>query len=161
MHTAPPPGSEQLLNGRFIASLATHNPDGSIHLAAVWYLFENSCFYVATSSRSRKARNLAARPQASLMIDTRKPAAEHAVVAIGTVEIISGEASQQFNTRIHHRYMSPQAVADSRVGGTLAAMDDITLKLAPTRWYGWDMAALDDALFHGAMKTPGYLLPLD
>ena len=43
----------------------------------------------------------------------------------------------------------------------MAAMDDITLKLKPTGWYTWDMRILDDMLFGGAMKTPGYLRPLD
>jgi len=57
--------------------------------------------------------------------------------------------------------MSEAALADPRAGGTMAAMDDITLKLTPTGWYGWDMRTLDDALFGGSLKTPGYLLPLD
>ena len=43
----------------------------------------------------------------------------------------------------------------------MAAMDDITLRLTPTCWYAWDMRTLDEAVFGGAMKTPGYLLPLD
>ena len=47
--------------GRFIASLGTESEDGSTHLTAVWYLFEDGCLYVATSSRSRKARNVLSR----------------------------------------------------------------------------------------------------
>ena len=57
--------------------------------------------------------------------------------------------------------MSAAALADPRAGGTMAAMDDITVKLTPTGWYGWDMRVLDEAVFGGTMKTPGYLLPLD
>jgi hypothetical protein len=57
--------------------------------------------------------------------------------------------------------MSEAALADPRAGGTMAAMDDITLRLTPSRWYEWDMRKLDAAVFGGAMKTPGYLLPLD
>ena len=48
----------QLLDGRHIASLATENPNSSIHMVAVWYWFDGTHVYVATSSRSRKARNL-------------------------------------------------------------------------------------------------------
>ena len=65
---------QELLRGRRVACLATENADGSIHLTAVWYLFEGDCLYVATSSRSAKARNLRARPKASLMVDIRDPA---------------------------------------------------------------------------------------
>jgi nitroimidazol reductase NimA-like FMN-containing flavoprotein (pyridoxamine 5'-phosphate oxidase superfamily) len=54
----------ELLDGRYIASLATTNPDGSIHVVAVWYHFDGSHINVATSSRSHKARNLQAQPKA-------------------------------------------------------------------------------------------------
>src|ERR1022692_4562758 len=46
----------QLLDGRYIASLATENPDRSIHMVAVKYWFDRTHVFVATSSRSRKAR---------------------------------------------------------------------------------------------------------
>lgn len=53
---------KHLLNGRYVASLATHNSDGSIHVVAVWYWFDGRDVFVATSSRSRKARNLKSKP---------------------------------------------------------------------------------------------------
>jgi PPOX class probable F420-dependent enzyme len=156
-----PSGAAEMLAGRFIATLGTQNEDGSIHLTAVWYLFEPGHLFVATSSRSRKARNVAARPRASLMVDSRQPASERGLVAICTVDVIEGASSKEINARIHARYMSEAALADPRAGGTMAAMDDITLKLTPTNWYAWDMRELDAAVFGGAMKTPGYILPLD
>jgi PPOX class probable F420-dependent enzyme len=161
MQTTIPSGAQAILSGRRIASFGTENDDGSIHLTAVWYLFEGGCFYLSTSSRSRKARNVQSRPKASLMVDIRKPGSERGLVAIGRADVITGESSQQINTQIHHRYMSKAALADPRAGGTMAAMDDITLRLTPKYWYTWDMAMLDETLFRGAMKTPGYLLPLD
>lgn len=161
MQSTLPSGSEEILTGRFIASLGTQNEDGSIHLTAVWYLFDAGSFYVATSSRSRKARNAAARPRATLMVDVRKPASEHGLVAVCTVDVIADDTSKELNARIHARYMSKAALADPRAGGTMAAMDDIALKLTPAGWYSWDMRVLDDAVFGGTMKTPGYLLPLD
>ena len=162
MQSTMPSGAEEILTGRFIASLGTENEDGSIHLTAVWYLFDGGCLYVATSSRTRKARNVTARPKASLMVDIREPASEErGLVALCTVDVIAGESSTEINARIHGRYMSKAALADPRAGGTMAALDDITLKLTPTGWYAWDMRVFDAAVFGGAMKTPGYLLPLD
>ena len=161
MQSTPPSGAEEILRGRFIASLGTENEGGSIHLTAVWYLFDSGCLYVATSSRTRKARNVISRPNASLMVDIRKPGSERGLVAMCTVEVIKGEGSREINARIHRRYMSEAALTDPRAGGTMAAMDDITLKLTPTRWHAWDMRELDAAVFGGSMKTPGYLLPLD
>lgn len=155
------PAIQGLLNRRHIATLATENGDGSIHLTAVWFLFDAGMLYVATNSQSRKVRNLVARSKASLMVDSRKPASERGLAAAGTAEIITGQVSKELNLRIHRRYMSEKALADARVGPIMAGFDDVTIQLNPVRWHAWDMAALDDAAFGGTMKTPGYLLPLD
>jgi PPOX class probable F420-dependent enzyme len=161
MQSTLPPGAEDILKGRLIASLGTENNDGSIHLTAVWFLFEGGCLYVATASQTRKSRNVAARPKASLMVDVRRAGLERGLVATCTVEVITGENSREVNARIHGRYMSQAALADPRAGGAMAAMDDVTLKLSPTSWYAWDMRQLDEMFFGGTMNTAGYLLPLD
>lgn len=156
------PAFQELLRGRYIASLGTENADGTIHLTAVWYLFEGGCLYVATSSRTQKARNVAARPKASLMVDARKPGAERGVTAAGKVELISGHESQEINRRIHSRYLSAAALSDPHVGPVFASFDDVTIRLTPTSWITWDMAVLDAQALGGRLGgTPGYLLPLD
>ena len=148
-----------LIEARRVASLATLNADGSPHLTAVWYLYQDSCFFVATSSRSRKARNLGERPTATLMVETRKPGSERGVTATGPVEVISGQNAHELNLRVHHRYLSGDAIADPQVGGVFAQFDDITLKLRPQVWTWWDMPELDAMYFGGRFgSTPGYLL---
>ena len=157
--TALDPKFLPLIEGRRVASLATLNPDGSPHLTAVWYLYQDGCFFVATSSRSRKARNLAERPTATLMAEARKPGSERGVTATGSVEIISGDKSRECNQRILRRYLSAAAIADPQVGGVFAQFDDITLKLKPRTWTWWDMPELDAMYFGGRFgSTPGYLL---
>jgi PPOX class probable F420-dependent enzyme len=156
------PTLQEFLRGRYIATLGTENPDGTIHLTAVWYLFEDGHLFIATSSRSRKARNLVARPQASLMVDARKPGAERGVTAVGRAELVSGEPSREINRRIHSRYMSAAAMSDPQVGPAFASFDDVTLRLTPISWTTWDMAVLDAQALGGRLGgTPGYLLPLD
>jgi PPOX class probable F420-dependent enzyme len=156
------PNLQELLRGRYIATLGTDNADGTIHLTAVWYLYESGCLFVATSSKSRKARNVAARPKASLMVDVRKPGAERGVTATGRVEVISGGQSQEINRRIHSRYMSAAAMSDPHIGPVFASFDDVTIRLTPVSWITWDMAVLDAQALGGRLGgTPGYLLPLD
>jgi general stress protein 26 len=111
MQNTIPSGGQEILSGRLIASLGTESDDGSIHLTAVWYLFEDGCLYVATSSRSRKARNVLSRPRASLMVDIRKPGSERGLVAVCKTETIRGENSKEINARIHSRYMSEAALS--------------------------------------------------
>lgn len=152
----------QFLQGRHIATLGTENSDGTIHLTAVWYLFESGSLFIATSSKTQKARNVAARPKASLMVDARKPGTERGVTAAAKVEVISGEQSKEINRRIHSRYLSAAAIADPQVGPVFGAFDDVTLKLTPISWFSWDMATLDAQAFGGRLGgTPGYMLPTD
>jgi len=152
---------EALLRGRRIATLGTENDSGGIHLTAVWYLFEGGHLFVATSSKSRKAKNVMARPKASLMVDARKPGTERGVTAMGNAELISGSASREINERIHRRYLSAEAMADPQVGPVFAAFDDVTVRITPESWFSWDMAVLDAQALGGRMATPGYLLALD
>ena len=156
------PTFQDLLRGRHIATFGIENEDGTIHLTAVWYLFEEDALWVATSSKTRKARNVMARPKASLMIDVRIPGKERGVTAAGGVEVVLGDESQRINQRIHSRYLSAEAMSDPGIGPVFAAFDDVTIRLTPVSWMSWDMAGLDAQAFGGRLGgTPGYLLPLD
>jgi PPOX class probable F420-dependent enzyme len=151
----------QLLDDRHIATLATQNPDGSIHMVAVWYWFDGSHAYVATSSRSRKARNLQSNQRVSLMIDARDPAASYGITIAGTASILTGDRSRQSNAEIHRKYLSEAALADARVGPVFAAWDDITIQIATASVIAWDMREADRQFFGGVLeKNPAYLLPL-
>jgi PPOX class probable F420-dependent enzyme len=152
----------QLLEGRYIASLATNNADGSIHMVAVWYWFDGTHIYVATSTRTRKARNLQSNPKVSLMIDSRDPAASHGINIAGTAQIITGDSSRTLNERVHAKYMSEGALGDPRVGPVFAGWDNMTIQITPTSVIAWDMREADKQVFGSAFeKNPGYLLPLE
>jgi PPOX class probable F420-dependent enzyme len=156
------PNFQSFLQGRYIATLGTENADETIHLTAVWYLFDGGRLFIATSSKTRKARNVMERPSASLMVDSRKPGRERGVTAAGKVDVISGDASREINRRIHSRYMSVAAMSDPHVEPVFASFDDVTLRLTPVSWTSWDMAVLDAQAFGGRLGgTPGYLLSLD
>jgi PPOX class probable F420-dependent enzyme len=153
---------KRLLENRYIASFATHNPSGSIHIVAVWFWFDGTDIYVATASRSRKARNLHANPQVSLMVDSRDPAASYGVTIAGSAQVLSGEPSSRCNTKIHRKYLSEAALADPKVGPVFAAWDDITVRLVPTSVIVWDMREADEHVFGGSFKNnPTYLLPIE
>ena len=151
----------QLLDGRYIASFATHNPNGSLHIVAVWFWFDGKDIYIATSSRSRKARNLHANRQVAVMIDARDPAASYGVTVTGSAQVLTGESSHKCNAEVHKKYLSPTALADPKVGPVFAAWDDITVQLTPASVIAWDMREADQQVFGGAFKNnPTYLLPL-
>src|SRR6202034_4245707 len=122
---------QSILLGRYVASLATENEHGTIHLTAVWYVFEDSQLFVATSSKTRKSRNVAARPKASMMFDIRKAGEERGVSAAGKADLISGERARVINRRIHSRYLSTEAMADPRIEPVFASFDDVTIRITP------------------------------
>jgi len=151
---------KQLLAGRYIASLATESPGGSIHMVAVWFWFDGSHVFVGTSSRSRKARNVQFKPKASLMIDARDPAASCGVTIAGTAQILTGDESRQKNAEIHRKYLSSAALANAKVGPVFAAFDDVTIQITPQSVIAWDMVEIDQQFFGGALSAnPTYLLP--
>jgi len=155
--------AEKLLKGRRYAVLATHNDDGSIHLTPVWYIFEDGQIFVGTSETSRKARNVLARPNASLVVDVRNIGSEAWVSASGPVNVIRRDAATAIHNRILHRYMTEDALRHPTIGPGMAAADDVVLCLQPDRWRSWDMKSLDDQYFGGLLtQTPQkWFLPLD
>lgn len=154
--------ARELLGGRYVGSLASRNPDGSIHMVAVWYLFDKGQVYVATSSRSRKARNLQSDSTVSIMIDSRDVTASRGISITGTAKVVTGEVSKRWNDRLHRKYLSQDALADTKVGPVFAAFDDVTIEITPTSVISWDMRAVDQQFFGGTMgSNPNYLFPLE
>lgn len=152
----------QLLNGRHVASLATENPDGSIHMVAVWFWFDGSHVFVGTSSRSRKARNVQSNPRVSLMIDARDPAATCGITITGNAQILTDDSSRQRNAEIHRKYLSAAALADARVGPVFAALDDVAIQITPASVIAWDMRQIDRQFLGSAIQgNPAYILPLE
>ena len=152
--------AESLLKGRHIASLATQRADGSIHLTAVWFLFQDGCLYFPTNSKSQKVRNVESTPIASAMIDTREPGQEQGISVSGQAIIIRGEHAKELVGLAQQRYLTEVALADADVGPSYAELDDVVIALTPTRWMTWDIAKVNAEQFGGKLSVEsGYLHP--
>ena len=153
---------KNLLDGRYIAALATQNSNGSIHMVAVWFLFDGSFIYVGTSGSTRKARNAQANANVSVMIDSREVAASCGATVMGTAEMLTGDTAKQWVARIHQKYLSDAARTDPKVGPVFAVVDDVVLRITPRSVFCWDMEQIDQLYFSGAIgKNPSYLLPVE
>ncbi len=160
---ATPPGSAlTLLNGRHVATLATQRADGSIHLAAIWFLYDDGILYFPTNSSSQKARNVARTPTASAMIDTRVPGQEQGVSVSGHATIVDGPQGRALVAQTQRRYLTTKALNESNVGATYAEFDDVVIALTPERWTTWDIARMNQNTFGGILGVAsGYLYPYD
>jgi PPOX class probable F420-dependent enzyme len=148
-----PDGAVQaFLELRLVATLGTSNQDGSIHLTPIWYLFEDGRLYLPTGSRSRKARNIVARPNVTVLIDQRHGERHAWASAEGQAHLIAGSEAQRVNGRVRDRYLT--AAGETTYGRLIDAYDDVTVVVEPTRWRSWTPGALERlAREHG--RAPG------
>ena len=114
-------------------TLATRNPDGSQHVVPVVYLFTNGRFHVATSSATRKARNLAATPDVTVTVDDRSTI--EWVSAVGTAEFLTGPESRSLNHRLYRLWMTDEGL--NVVGSLLHEVEDVTIVITPHHWLTW------------------------
>jgi PPOX class probable F420-dependent enzyme len=131
--------ARRILNRRVYAVLGTENDDGSVHLVPVLFLFdqERGHILVETAAATRKARNIAARPRASLLVQTPEAAW---VCGSGPATLVRGAEGTRLSDSIRAKYLTDQGLKDC--GSVLAELDDVTIVLTPSRWLEWDMNAL-------------------
>jgi nitroimidazol reductase NimA-like FMN-containing flavoprotein (pyridoxamine 5'-phosphate oxidase superfamily) len=126
----------EVLAQREIATLGTLNEDGSVHLAYVIFLFEEGVFRLETASVTRKARNIAARGTASIVVSGRASSGRPLMVeAEGAARIIHAPDAIALNRRVLDKYVVPDAVDD--LTAVWSRFDDISIELTPTRWRSW------------------------
>ena len=152
--TFPEPAAEvrDLLGLRLIATLGTTNDDGSILLTPIWYRYERGRLYLPTGSRSRKARNVVARPAVTVLVDQRRGESHRWASAEGTAELLHGAAAKAVNDRVRARYLT--AAGEATYGHLIDAFDDVTIVVHPRRWRSWTPGALERlAQEHGLSRT--------
>jgi PPOX class probable F420-dependent enzyme len=109
---APPLTDDELaefLASSDVARLATHNEDGSIHLAPIFYAYEPPYVVMGTQRKSRKVRNIERDPRVTVLFDTTTPRPIGAVL-YGTAELDLDDVVDQ-RAAIFRRYMPDDAAA--------------------------------------------------
>ena len=138
---APPMSKDEVetfLNSASIARLASHNPDGTIHIAPVWFLYEDGYIFIGTQRISRKARNVADDPRVTVVIDKQAPPFM-GVVIYGHAELEQEDAVAQRVT-IFTKYMDSKQA--TRTANQLAeAFAPVIIRIRPQQTISYDYAA--------------------
>ncbi len=121
------------------AVVGTLNPDGTIHLAFVIFLWHNERFYFETASMTKKVRNIRNNPTASFAIDPPGFMA----MAEGTARIIEGDEAQRINRMVREKNLTEKAAAT--VGEAWGEFDDVAVEITPHRWRSWSSEKLSEA----------------
>jgi hypothetical protein len=147
---------DDVLALREIATLGTLNGDGSVHLAYVIFLFKDGVFRMETSSVTVKAKNVAARPTASVIVSGRASTGRSLMVeAEGTARVIRPPESVELNRRVLAKYVVDEAVDD--LNATWSRFDDVTIEVTPKRWRSWTNTLLRAEAEAGTGRSYGAL----
>ena len=130
-------------------TVGTLNPDGSIHLAFVIFLWENGKLYFETASMTKKARNVAANRTISFAFES---GTGFMAMAEGVGRVVEGEEAQAINERLRRHHLEDAAA--ETVGQAWKQFDDVCIEITPTRWRSWS-----SELFYQASKDAAGDLP--
>jgi PPOX class probable F420-dependent enzyme len=64
---------EPFLRSAPIARLATHNADGTTHIAPVWFKYAEGQIWIPTQDMTQKVRNIKRSADVSVLVDTQEP----------------------------------------------------------------------------------------
>ena len=130
-----------ILARRLYAVLATQNDDGTPHLAPVMFVFDDERIVIETGAATRKARDVAARRHASVLVQTPEAAW---VLGVGPATIVTGADAVRHRDSIRRKYLTPRG--QQSCGDLLDEMDDVTILVEPRFWLGWDLTTFMEAL---------------
>jgi PPOX class probable F420-dependent enzyme len=131
----PSDAVREVLAHQLYAVLASRSPDDSVHAVPVIYLYAEGQILIATSSATRKARNIAARPDVTVTVEDRENL--RWASAVGAAELVTGQRSRELNDRLYRRWMTQEGL--DVIGPILAAAEDVTIAITPRRWLAWDI----------------------
>ncbi len=117
-YTQSPPLSEteviDFLNYVSVARVCTHNKDGSIHAAPVWFYYANGKIIFGTPEMSVKAKNIRRNNQVTVLVDHDGPPTR-GVIVYGEAEI-SEENMDEIALNIFRRRMEESRAYEYREG---------------------------------------------
>lgn len=125
---------EAYLSMPHIADLATVRPDGSPHVAPVWFLYEDGVVKVLAEAGSVKIRNMKSEPRVSVSIATDQQPYKYVIVN-GVAEISEGDISDILR-RISVHYQVPEE-GERYAEKTLRELDLCLITIRPSKLIGW------------------------
>lgn len=135
-----------LLEGNMVMRLATVDPYGLPHVVPIWYLADRDIgsVFFSTPKDSRKIRDIAETPKASLTVDEGEFYFElRAVVAEGDVSRVKdGELREEVERRWCLKYFD-QPDRPDYMDLLYQGRPWDWYRLDPSRWISWDNSRID------------------
>ena len=127
---------EQFLARPLLARFGTHNEDGTIHIAPLYYLYDQGVFWFGTQEVSRKIRNIRRDERVTVMIDSPEPVLQ-SVLIYGTAQLDYDDLVTK-RVRIVERYFDSPENASSFVERLTKAWKTVIIRVQPTQMVSID-----------------------
>jgi PPOX class probable F420-dependent enzyme len=128
------------LEERHHLAVASHSPDGSIHLVAMWYGFRNGRPALETFAKSQKVRNLRRDPRFTALVETGDGYDDlRGVQLVGHAVIHEDEAIVLDVCRdVARRYAGVTEPDEVEAVAAMMARKRVAVELVPQKVVSWD-----------------------
>ena len=124
----------EYLNMPLIADLATVNPDGSPHVAPVWFRWDGEVVKVFTQTTAVKVRNIRSDARVSMAV-SKQDAPYGYVIVNGTAKISNDGIPDEVRAMaIHYK---GEEEGEIYIRQALQEMEFCLLTITPTKMIGW------------------------
>lgn len=139
---------DERLASTALAHLATHRPDGMIHLTPIWFVWDGSVFRLTLGAGRVHLKNLAADPRVTILVDDDPrlqrglAAGAWAIECRGTAELSTDETLIRDVT--YRALVKALGKADAEQYTTPIMAEGRTIvTITPGTWHTWDYNKVD------------------
>lgn len=126
---------DKFLKSQKILRLATIDQEGIPHIVPVWYLYKDGIFYVGTSTKTKKAKNVIKNPKVSFCVDTGIRSPIFGVMGRGVAKLVlNKKIVLNITKKILLRYFKS---LNNKSAQELLAQTDCIIKIVPKKITVW------------------------
>lgn len=135
---------QEFLHGRHVVNIATHSPDGTIHLVAMWYGFINGHVAFETFSKSQKVKNLQRDARITCLVEDGESYDQlRGVEIVGTARLTDDwEVVLNLAMDVARRYYGVENEDDARAIAEAIAKKRTAIEVVPDKIVSWDHTKL-------------------
>ena len=119
-----------------VARFCSHNPDGSIHVTPINYVYEKGEFLFGTQMASQRVKNIQRDKHVTVLVDTYDPVLQ-AVMAYGEAELDFQDVLEK-RVKILERYYESPVDARKFAQRLAKAWETVIIHMRPTRLVTFD-----------------------
>ena len=127
-----------------VAVLCTHNSDGTIHAAPVWFTYNKDEILFATQDDTRRIKNIKRNPDVTIVVDSEQLPYK-GIVIYGKARLDYENVTPR-RAAMYEKYM-PKPNAEKLANGLAAMRKPVLIHVKPSKMTSYDYAKDQSGLF--------------